>query len=107
LTTPDPVRPALEALTSKHFAPLMNQSFELREAGATLAFELIVAEALGGQARSGHNRQPFHLIFRGPPAPLLPQRIYALHHAAIGLLEIFLVPIGPDDRGQCYEAVFS
>jgi hypothetical protein len=107
LTTSDAVRPALETLTSDHFAPLVNQCFELRESDATLAFELITAEPLGGHARGGHNRQPFHLIFRGPHAPLLPQRIYALHHAAIGLLEIFLVPIGPDDRGQCYEAVFS
>ena len=107
MTTPDASRPALETLTNDQFAPLVNQWFELRELDATLPLELITAEPLGGQARFGHHRQPFHLIFRGPPAPLLPQRIYALNHAAVGLLDIFLVPIGPDDRGQCYEAIFS
>ena len=84
----------------------MNQWFELSGATPSFSLELITAEPLGGEARSGHNRQPFHLIFRGPPSSPLPQRIYALKHGAFGL-EIFLVPIGPDDRGLCYQAIFS
>ena len=43
------------------------------------------------------------LLFRGPSLPILPQRIYPLEHAALGRLELFIVPIGP---GQ-YEAIFT
>jgi hypothetical protein len=52
-------------------------------------------------------RAPFTLVFRGPPEPLLPQRIYRLEHDFIGALEIFLVPIGQDADGVAYEAVFG
>ena len=48
-------------------------------------------------------REPFRLLFRGPSLPILPQRIYPLEHAALGRLELFIVPIGP---GQ-YEAIFT
>jgi hypothetical protein len=37
----------------------------------------------------------------------MPQRIYRLQHEELGQLELFLVPIGPDADGMCYEAVFS
>ena len=46
-------------------------------------------------------------LFRGPMTPLLPQRIYPLEHAQLGVFELFLVPIGPDQHGMCYEAVFA
>jgi hypothetical protein len=46
-------------------------------------------------------------VFRGPAEVVLPQKIYPLEHEALGKLEIFLVPIGPDEAGMCYEAVFS
>lgn len=56
-------------------------------------------------------KQPFSLIFFGPPRPILPQAIYPLEHPALGRLEVFLVPIGPDPRGKKsgmrYEAAFN
>ena len=52
-------------------------------------------------------RQPFSLIFRGPPAPLLPQAIYALQHAGLGVLEIFVVPIARGAEGVSYQAIFT
>jgi len=39
--------------------------------------------------------------------PLLPQRIYPMEHAHLGVFELFLVPIGPDQHGMGYEAVFA
>jgi hypothetical protein len=50
---------------------------------------------------------PFSIIFRGPSGQSLPQRIYRLEHAQLGTLDLFLVPIGPDGVGMCYEAVFN
>jgi hypothetical protein len=41
----------------------------------------------------------------------MPQAIYPLEHQALGRMEIFLVPIGPDPRGKRkgmqYEAAFN
>jgi hypothetical protein len=95
----------LEALTCASFQPVINESFELRDNTAVPRLDLICAEPLDPKGRVV--RPPFHLIFRGPSAPVLDQRIHALSHPTFGALEIFLVPIGPDDLGQCYEAVFG
>ena len=51
--------------------------------------------------------QPFSLLFRGPLRPLLPQQITTLEHDTLGVLEIFIVPVGPDEYGQRYEAIFN
>ena len=67
-----------------------------------LDLELVSATELG----DGSGR-PFSIVFRGPNDALLPQRIYRMEHAEIGAFEIFLVPIGPDDEGLLYEAIFN
>jgi hypothetical protein len=46
-------------------------------------------------------------VFRGGPSPPLPQRIYRVEHEALGALDILLVPLGPDELGQRYEAIFT
>jgi hypothetical protein len=71
---------------------------------------LIESSELGGQAgaiRGRNDRTPFSLVFRGPLQPLLAQRIYRVEHDSMGTFELFLVPIGPDGVGMCYEAVFT
>jgi hypothetical protein len=101
----------LETFTVDIFAPHLEEAFAIRLADQALpALTLIAATALpehplreGQPARRG----PFSLIFRGPRAPLLPQRTYRLAHPALGAFDLFLVPIGPDQDGQCYEAVFN
>ena len=47
------------------------------------------------------------MLFRGPLAPVMPQRIYPLAHETLGSLELFIVPIGPRDGGMVYEAIFT
>jgi hypothetical protein len=96
----------LDKLTRGDFGPLLGSSFRLEADGASLELKLIAADAAGA-SRSGTPRQPFSLLFHGPHAPLLAQQIYPLEHTALGLLEIFLVPIGPDDQGQRYQAIFA
>lgn len=49
----------------------------------------------------------FSLVFTGPPEPVLPQRIYRFDHDQLDALVIFIVPIGRDDTGVRYEAVFN
>jgi hypothetical protein len=55
----------------------------------------------------GPRSDPFTLEFTGPQ-PVLEQRTYTLDHRALGLIELFLVPIGIDPDGRVrYEAVFN
>ena len=52
-------------------------------------------------------QEQFSLRFRGDRAQIFPQQIYAMKHEAIGEFELFLVPVGRDDSGTFYEAVFN
>ena len=49
----------------------------------------------------------FTLIFRGPAAPRLPQRLYRLEHARLGTVQIFLTAVAGNEEGIFYEAVFN
>ncbi len=96
----------VQTLTVETFAELIGGRFALRAGpDATLDLELIEANPLG--ARPGRGRAPFSVLFRGPLAPVMPQRIYPLVHETLGSLELFIVPIGPRDGGMVYEAIFT
>ena len=98
----------LESFTLETFAPRRDEPFRLHpDAGDPLELRLVEATPLGEGTSPASGRAPFSLVFRGPRAPVLPQRIYRLEHGTIGAFEIFLVPIGPDQEGMRYEAVFT
>ncbi len=102
----------LEQFTVETFAGRLGETFHIHlEAAPPLEMRLIEARALSGGAGQGAagagRRAPFSIVFRGPRAPLLPQRIYRLEHGATGAFELFLVPIGPDGEGLRYEAIFT
>ncbi len=85
----------------EHFQPLLTENFKLENSDIT--FTLLEVKALKTQA--GAARSAFSLLFTCPvPAP---QGTYALHHEALGQLEVFLVPIKQDGAGVQLEAVFS
>jgi hypothetical protein len=99
----------LESLTSAHFLEHVGSTFQFHyDAERSMPVELldVVIHRLGGGTALGR-RESFSLLFRGPTSFRVPQRIYTLEHAVLGSLEIFLVPIGPDDQGMRYEAVFN
>jgi hypothetical protein len=96
----------LDKLTRDQFAGYLRQSFRLRSETSAFDLELIEVRNLAGPL-SPSGREPFALLFRGPAEPILPQRIYPLEHAGLGKLDVFLVPVGPDDQGMRYEAVFN
>jgi hypothetical protein len=94
----------LDELTHETFAARIGEPFAIAEPAA---LDLLLEEANLGTEAPDAPRQPFSLVFRGPPQPLLPQRIYRLEHEALGALEIFIVPISCDAGGARYEAVFT
>lgn len=99
----------LYRLAKDDFDPHVGDRFELDlGADATLALELVSTHALSADTVEGSQRAPFALVFRSPgESRHAPQQVYTLRHAELGELEIFLVPIGPDEDGMRYEAVFS
>ena len=101
----------VESFTLATFAPLVGDRFELVVGGSEVT-EVILAHVDEPGPRSnagavGAARSPFSIVFRGPREPVLPQRIYTFRHEKLGSFELFIVPIGPDDEGMRYEAVFS
>jgi hypothetical protein len=95
----------LDKVTKETFDPVKGGVFGLRHDGATITLEL--SAVLGTRLKGAATREQFSLHFRGPTTPLLPQQIYRLQHQDIGVLDIFLVPIGRDATGMIYEAVFT
>jgi hypothetical protein len=67
------------------------------------------------ERESADGRQPwavarqerFSILFRGRCEQLLEQGTYQLQHDHLGALELFLVPVGQDQAGVYYEAVFN
>lgn len=96
--------------TIEQFEPQQATRFQWHAAAwGVRPLELIEVKRLGA-SRVGNTpavRAPFSLIFRDSTADALPQSIYRLEHDQLGTLEIFLVPIGPDEQGMRYQAVFT
>ena len=101
------MRRMLESLTFGDFSGRIGEGFRLEERGGVAELTLVEVTDLARRGNPGPRRSPFSLVFRGPLSPVMPQRTYALEHASLGRLEIFLVPIGPDADGMRYEAVFN
>lgn len=93
----------LYTLNSKIFADCLHTHFSLEAPANVGPLELVAVN----EANYSPRVENFSLLFRGPLAPVLPQRIYHLKHDTLGSVEIFLVPLGPDGEGMQYEAIFN
>lgn len=95
----------LESLAAGTFDGCLGEVFRVYPEGPEpLEFELISASGPG--ENSGRGR-PFSILFRGPGEVQLPQCIYRMEHEKIGAFDLFIVPIGSDEKGHRYEAVFT
>lgn len=100
----------LSKTTHERFETCLNQRFLIEvESSAPIELELVAVEVETRRRREppADKRQAFSLLFRGPKNPGLEQRIFALTNETLGSLELFLVPVGPDEVGMLYEAVFT
>jgi len=95
----------LDQLQPEDFEPLLGHSLPVEIPGGTLACELTQVRRL--PPHSVRANPPFALILRGPRSHALAQGMYALEHPQHGRLEVFVVPIGPDSEGLCYEITFN
>ena len=94
------------APTIETFEPAVGETFTVGgEGGAKI--ELLLVEAERKDAGPHAPRPPFSLLFHGPSDPLLPQETYRFEHRSLGVMEIFIVPLGRDEHGAVYEAFFA
>jgi hypothetical protein len=91
----------IEPLKLEDFIPHVHSQFQI--AGE----EKVELELTSATDHSNAQLEQFSLIFTGAVSPYLPQRLYALSHPHMGNVELFLVPVGPDQTGMRYEAAFS
>lgn len=96
----------MTTLTRELFSDKVGQTWVIDEPGAP-AIELTLAEVEALRNYAKLEREPFVLLFTTRGDFVLPQRSYALRHAALGQMEIFLVPVGREGDVTSYEAVFN
>jgi hypothetical protein len=86
------------------FAAHVDSLFELQAADGVVPLKLAKVEPAGNSGRPGG---AFSLMFAGPKGASLPQAIYPVGHPTLGTMDIFLVPVGPLDDGNGYQAIFA
>ncbi len=94
-------------VTLDHFARCVGEGFEIDMGTASILFTLTEARPLPERGFAGVMRVPFSLLFRSASKVLLPQQIYRLKNATLGILDIFLVPVARDKEGIIYQAIFN
>jgi hypothetical protein len=93
-----------EHLTRDDFAAQLNTKFDIYLTPEKAAAAELVEVS---EIRRYPRQEIFSLIFLFPLDLPLEQRIYSLKHAALGDLELFLVPIEAIGGGIRYEALFN
>ncbi len=94
----------LEQLNRRLFAEQLHTKFQVSLQGMPpLVLELFEVT----EDNSAPKQEQFSLLFRGPKEPVLSQGICPMEHEKIGSLALFIVPIGPDEQGMRYQAVFN
>jgi hypothetical protein len=94
----------LAKLRIDDFSSRLDEVFEMHTAGGVVPLKLSKVDSYGQASREGG---AFSLLFVAPQGPWQPQATYPLEHPALGVMEIFLVPVGPTAGGNGYHATFT
>ena len=93
-----------EALTQEAFADQIDTKFTLILEGFD-PIELKLSQV--SDLIESNGAEGFSIVFKGSGEFVLRQNTYRLEHDVMGAFEILLVPIGKDEQGVDYEAVFN
>ncbi|MEP6510455.1 MAG: hypothetical protein ABJB02_02615 [Dokdonella sp.] len=93
-------------LIAEDFEVLADRPWILVGAKGTLTLECKEVRRL--RSPSPRTAPSFAVVWRDRGAArALPQGNYSTDLGARGTAELFVVPIGPDGEGMCYEAIFN
>ena len=91
-------------LTYKNFSKALNSKFITGlDDGRQVELKL---ESIS-ELKVTPQQEMFSIFFRGPNDAFLDQGSRPLRHEAMGLIELFLVPIAQTAEGYQYESVFN
>jgi hypothetical protein len=97
-----------DLLTPEHFVPHLNGVFRVAGGRHALTLARIDTPRIAGQEAQPVSRQPFILIFCGPPGDVLAEGLYTLLVEDGRRFELYLIPIQtPSADRQDYQAVFN
>lgn len=99
----------LEKLNAGTFEPLSGQVFKMQHQELPNGVEarLVEVRRVTAAASGPAGRTAFSLLFTCPDLDPPFQAIFKLDHESTGELDLFLVPVGQDERGLLMEAVFN
>ena len=89
------------------FERCLGQTFQILFDNQPTDAELIEVSGIRADTNKGGRQEPFTLVFRTVAKEAYIQGTYLVANNKLGETAIFLVPIGPDDTGMRYEAIFT
>jgi hypothetical protein len=91
-------------LTHEEFRKHLNTVFQIQlNESEMIDLELVQVS----EQKLSRVQERFSVVFRGTNESFLGQGMRALEHDQMGRFSLFLVPLGRDDEGAYYEAVFN
>jgi hypothetical protein len=100
------MRAMSEQFSPELFLPHVDKPFRVR--GGRHVLTLTKVEAAMGEGAKGAPRQPFILIFSGPPGDVLPEGLYTLEVENGPSFDLYVIPINTPLLGrQDYQTVFN
>jgi hypothetical protein len=94
----------LEQLEIKEFSKHTNSKFKIHFY-ENLVIEAELIEVL--DLKKAENLMSFSLVFLLPANSPIEQRTFRVEHSEMGWIDLFLVPIGQNEKGIRYEAIFN
>ena len=97
-----------ELLTAEDFRPHIDKAFRVRGGRHNLTLAAVQAGAVSEAECQAILRQPFNLIFRGPPGDVLAEGMYTLEVDGGPAFELYVIPVHTPAPGrQDYQAAFN
>ena len=97
-----------ENLTERDFAENLKTKFRVPGvAPEPVELEVVGVKGYGAGPGEQGGMERFSVYLYGPGGFFLPQGTYTLEHDRLGRHDLFVVPVGRDERGFQYEMVFN
>ncbi len=97
-----------EQLTPETFLPHVNKVFRVKDGRHALTLSRVDVRRMEEWEAAVLHRQPFTLIFGGPPGDVLHQGLHTLEVEGGPAFQLYIIPVQTPARDrQDYQAVFN
>jgi hypothetical protein len=97
-----------DQVTAAHFQPHLDKIFRVQGGRHELILTTVHTWPLSQAYAEAGMRQPFTLVFKGPPDDILEEGLHILQAEGGPAFELYMIPIHTPERGrQDYQAAFN